>query len=40
MTAGEVMEADVEFNVSFDFATNKLVDVQLTNLDNTTAYNT
>lgn len=32
MTAGEVMEADVEFAVQFDQATQKLVDVQLTNL--------
>jgi hypothetical protein len=32
MTAGEVIEADVEFAVSFDSATQKLVDVQLTNL--------
>jgi hypothetical protein len=40
MTAGEVMEADVEFEVSFDFATSKLVDVQLTNLDVANTYNT
>lgn len=40
MTAGEVMEADVEFDVSFDFATSKLVDVQLTNLDPAATYNT
>lgn len=32
MTAGEVMEADVEFAVQFDQVTRKLVDVQLTNL--------
>ena len=32
MTAGEVMEADVEFAVQFDQTTQKLVDVQLTNL--------
>lgn len=40
MTAGEVMEADVEFQVSFDFATSKLVDVQLTNLDAANFYDT
>ena len=33
MTAGEVIEADVELNVSFDNATQRLVDVQFTNLD-------
>ena len=40
MTAGEVMEADVEFQVSFDFATTKLVDVQMTNLDAANTYDT
>jgi hypothetical protein len=40
MTAGEVMEADVEFAVQFDSTTNKLVDVVLTNLDATATYNT
>jgi hypothetical protein len=40
MTAGEVLEADVEFQVSYDFATSKLVDVQLTNLDVATTYDT
>lgn len=40
MTAGEVMEADVEFQVSYDFATSKLVDVQLTNLDVSGTYDT
>ena len=32
MTAGEVMEADVEFAVQFDQTSGKLVNVQLTNL--------
>lgn len=40
MTAGEVMQADVEFQVSYDFATSKIVDVQLTNLDAANTYNT
>ena len=39
-TAGEVIEADVEFQVSFDLTTNKLVNVVMTNLDAGTAYNT
>ena len=38
MTAGEVMEADVEFEVQFDSATSKLVNVVLTNLDATGTY--
>jgi hypothetical protein len=33
MTAGEVIEADVEFQVSFDQTTSKIVDATLTNLD-------
>lgn len=40
MTAGEVMEADVEFQVQFDNTTSKLVDVKLTNLDASGAYDT
>lgn len=40
MTAGEVMEADVEFAVQFDRTTSKLVDVQLTNLDDGSTYTT
>jgi Phage tail tube protein len=40
MTAGEVMEADVEFQVSFDFATSKLVGVTLTNLEVSGTYDT
>jgi len=40
MTAGDVMEADVEFQVSYDFTTSKLVDVQMTNLDAAATYNT
>jgi hypothetical protein len=38
MTAGEVMEADVEFEVQFDSATSKIVGVVLTNLDAVAAY--
>lgn len=38
MTAGEVMEADVEFMVQFDKTTSKLVDIQLVNLDDGTGY--
>lgn len=38
MTAGEIMEADVEFEVSYDVATDKLITVTLQNLDNATAY--
>ena len=40
MTAGEVMEADVEFQVSFDQATSELVHVTLTNLDAANTYDT
>jgi hypothetical protein len=40
MTAGEVMEADVEFMVAFDNSTQKLVDVVLTNLDVSGTYDT
>lgn len=40
MSAGEVMEVDVDFEVSFDNATGKRVNAWLQNLDNATAYNT
>lgn len=40
MTAGEVIEADVEFQVSYDFVTSQLVDVQITNLDADNTYET
>ena len=40
MTAGEVMEVDVEFEVSFDNATNKRVEVELVNLDAAGTYTT
>lgn len=40
MTAGEVMEADVEFQVSFDQATNEIAHVTLTNLDAANTYTT
>lgn len=39
-TAGEVVEADVEFQVSYDLATNTLVNVDMTNLDAAAAYTT
>jgi hypothetical protein len=40
MTAGEVMEADVEFMVAFDNATQKLCDIKMTNLDVAGTYDT
>lgn len=40
MTAGEVMEADVEFNVAFDTATSKAFDIKMTNLDPSGSYDT
>lgn len=33
MTAGDVIEADVEFKVNYDFTTSKAVDATMTNLD-------
>lgn len=38
MTAGEVIEADVEFQVSFDKVTRKLVEVDMWDLDNGSGY--
>lgn len=38
MTAGEIMEADVEFSVQFDKTTNELVHCTLTNNDALTVY--
>ena len=40
MTAGEIIEADAQFQVSFDTATSKLVDASLTNLDASGTYDT
>lgn len=40
MTAGEVMEADVDFNVAFDTATSKAFEIKLTNLDVSGTYDT
>lgn len=38
MTAGDVIEADVEFEVSFDLVANKSVEVKLTNQDAAATY--
>jgi len=40
MRAGEIINADVEFRVTFDDANKRSVLVEMVNLDNATAYNT